>query len=177
MRDRPFPPQTEDPIVTVTDELLAHNAEYVASFDQGDLPLAPAKKLAVVACMDARLNPYAVLGLKDGDAHVIRNAGGVVTDDVIRSLAVTQRLAGTEEIIVIHHTDCAMHKVTDAEFKAGLQDVLGVEPTWTAETTGHPDADLRDAIACITASPFIPHTEHVRGFIYDVKTGALREVA
>jgi carbonic anhydrase len=162
--------------MSVTDELLANNAAYAASFDKGDLPLPPARKTAVVACMDARLNVYGALGLKEGDAHVIRNAGGVVTDDQIRSLAISQRLLGTEEIILIHHTDCGMQTFTDDEFKRGIQDEVGIKPTWSAESFGDIDEDVRQSIARITASPFIPHRDQVRGFVYDVATGRLREV-
>jgi carbonic anhydrase len=162
--------------MSVTDELLANNAAYAASFDKGDLPLPPGRRTAVVACMDARLNVYGALGLKEGDAHVIRNAGGVVTDDQIRSLAISQRLLGTEEIILIHHTDCGMQTFTDDEFKRGIQDEVGIKPAWSAESFGDIDEDVRQSIARITASPFIPHRDQVRGFVYDVTTGRLREV-
>jgi carbonic anhydrase len=163
--------------MTVTDELLANNEAYVASFDKGDLPLPPAKKLAVVACMDARLNPYGILGLQEGDAHVIRNAGGVVTDDEIRSLAISQRLLGTEAIILIHHTDCGMLTFRDDDFKRQIQDDTGIKPEWAAEAFEDLDEDVRQSIARIKASPFIPRTDDVRGFVYEVETGKLREVA
>jgi carbonic anhydrase len=162
--------------MSVTDELLANNAAYAASFDKGDLPLPPGRRTAVVACMDARLNVYGALGLQEGDAHVIRNAGGVVTEDQIRSLAISQRLLGTEEIILIHHTDCGMQTFTDDEFKRGIQDEVGIKPAWSAESFGDIDEDVRQSIARITASPFIPHRDRVRGFVYDVTTGRLREV-
>ena len=162
--------------MSVTDSLLANNAAYVASFDKGDLPLPPAKKVAVVACMDARLNVYGALGLQEGDAHVIRNAGGVVTDDEIRSLAISQRLLGTEEIILIHHTDCGMLTFNDDEFKRAIQDEVGIKPEWAAEAFSDLDEDVRQSIARIKASPFLPHKDSVRGFVYDVNTGALREV-
>ena len=162
--------------MTVTDELLANNEAYASSFDKGDLPLPPAKKVAVLACMDARLNPYGVLGLKEGDAHVIRNAGGVVTDDEIRSLAISQRLLGTEEIILVHHTDCGMLTFTDDEFKSQIQEETGIKPAWAAEAFGDLDEDVRQSIARIKASPFIPDKHSVRGFVYDVSTGKLREV-
>jgi carbonic anhydrase len=163
--------------MSTTDELL-HNAEaYAERFDKGDLPLPPARKLAVLACMDARLNPYAILGLQEGDAHVIRNAGGVVTDDEIRSLAISQRLLGTEEIILIHHTDCGMLTFTDDEFKRSIQDEVGIKPEWAVETFGDLDEDVRQSVARIKASPFIPRKDSVRGFVYDVETGRLREVA
>jgi carbonic anhydrase len=163
--------------MSVTDELLANNAKYAASFDKGDLPLPPGKKVAIVACMDARLNPYGVLGLHEGDAHVIRNAGGVVTDDEIRSLAISQRLLGTEEIILIHHTDCGMLTFTDDDFKRQVQDDTGIKPEWAAEAFGDLDEDVRQSIARVKASPFIPRKDSVRGFVYEVETGRLREVS
>jgi carbonic anhydrase len=163
--------------MSVTDELLANNEKYVASFDKGDLPLPPGKKIAIVACMDARLNPYGALGLQEGDAHVIRNAGGVVTDDEIRSLAISQRLLGTEEIILIHHTDCGMLTFTDDDFKRQVQDDTGIKPEWAAEAFGDLDEDVRQSIARIKASPFIPRKDSVRGFVYEVETGKLREVS
>jgi carbonic anhydrase len=142
--------------MSVTDELLANNEAYAAAFDKGSLPLPPGKKLAVVACMDARLNVYGALGLAEGDAHVIRNAGGVVTDDGIRSLAISQRLLGTEEIILIHHTDCGMLTFTDDEFKASVQEETGIKPEWAAEAFSDLETDVRQSIARIKASPFIP---------------------
>jgi carbonic anhydrase len=162
--------------VSVTDELLANNEAYAASFDKGDLPLPPAKKLAVVACMDARLNVYGILGLKEGEAHIIRNAGGVITDDEIRSLAISQRLLGTEEIILIHHTDCGMLTFTDDAFKAQIQEETGIKPEWAAEAFPLLDGDVLQSIARIKASPFIPRKDSVRGFVYEVETGRLREV-
>jgi carbonic anhydrase len=162
--------------MSTTDELLANAAAYAATFDKGDLPLPPARKIAVLACMDARLNPYGLLGLQEGDAHVIRNAGGVVTDDEIRSLAISQRLLGTEEIILIHHTDCGMLTFTDDEFKRSVQDDVGIKPEWAAEAFPDLDEDVRQSIARIKASPFIPH-KNVRGFVYDVHSGGLREVS
>jgi len=162
--------------MSVTDELLSNAQQYAANFDKGDLPLPPARKVAVLACMDARLNPYALLGLEEGDAHVIRNAGGVVTDDEIRSLAISQRLLGTEEIILIHHTDCGMLTFTDDEFKRSVQDDTGIKPEWAAEAFSDLDEDVRQSIARIQASPFIPRKDSVRGFVYEVETGRLREV-
>jgi carbonic anhydrase len=163
--------------MSTTDDLLRNNEAYAASFDKGDLPLPPAKKLAVVACMDARLNPYGMLGLQEGDAHVIRNAGGVVTDDEIRSLAISQRLLGTEEIILIHHTDCGMLTFTDDAFKRAVQDDVGIKPEWAAESFSDLDEDVRQSIARIKASPFIPKKDSIRGFVYEVETGRLREVS
>jgi carbonic anhydrase len=163
--------------VSVTDELLANNEKYVAEFGgKGELPLPPGKKVAVLACMDARLNVYGALGLAEGDAHVIRNAGGVVTDDEIRSLAISQRLLGTEEIILIHHTDCGMLTFTDDAFKRAIQDETGIKPEWAAEAFGDLEEDVRQSIARIKASPFIPR-KAVRGFVYEVETGRLREVS
>ena len=162
--------------MSVTDELLANNQRYAEGFS-GPLPLPPAKHVAVVACMDARLNVYGVLGLAEGDAHVIRNAGGVVTDDEIRSLTISQRLLGTGEIILIHHTDCGMLTFTDDEFKAGIHAETGIKPGWAAESFSDIEADVRQSIARIKASPFIPHTDAVRGFVYEVETGRLREVS
>ena len=162
--------------MSVTDELLANAARYAASFDKGDLPLPPARKVAVVACMDARLNPYGVLGLTEGDAHVIRNAGGVITADQLRSLAISQRLLGTEEIILIHHTDCGMLTFTDDQFKNDIQADTGLRPPWVAEAFGDIDEDVRQSIRRIKADPFIPRKDSVRGFVYDVATGGLREV-
>ena len=162
--------------MSVTDELIANNAAYVESFGSGDLPMPPGKRVAVVACMDARLNVYGALGLKEGDAHVIRNAGGVVTDDEIRSLAISQRLLGTEEIILIHHTDCGMLTFTDDEFKRGIQDDTGIKPEWAAESFADVDEDVRQSMARIQASPFIPLKGSVRGFVFDVADGSLREV-
>jgi carbonic anhydrase len=163
--------------MSTTDDLLTNNERYAASFDKGDLPLPPGKKLAVVACMDARLNVYGALGLQEGDAHVIRNAGGVVTDDEIRSLAISQRLLGTEEIILIHHTDCGMLTFTDDQFRAAIHADTGIKPEWAAESFDDLDGDVRQSIARIKASPFIPHKESVRGFVYDVESGRLREVS
>ena len=162
--------------MTVTDEYLANNTEYAASFS-GPLPLPPAKHVAIVACMDARLNVYAILGLKEGEAHVIRNAGGVITDDEIRSLAISQRLLGTSEIILIHHTDCGMLTFTDDGFKASIQEETGLKPAWSAEAFADLDTDVRQSIARSKASPFVPHTDQVRGFVFDVATGKLNEVS
>ena len=162
--------------MTVTDQLIANSGAYADRFDKGQLPMPPRLKVAVVACMDARLNPYGLLGLSEGDAHVIRNAGGVVTADEIRSLAISQRLLGTEEIILIHHTDCGMLTFTDDDFRQGIEKEVGIKPEWAAEAFSDVDADVRQSVARITASPFIPHRDAVRGFVYDVATGRLREV-
>src|SRR5947209_4997318 len=156
--------------------MLQNNETYAASFDKADLPLPPGRKVAVVACMDARLNVYGVLGLTEGDAHVIRNAGGVVTDDAIRSLAISQRLLGTEEIILIHHTGCGMLTFTDDDFRAAIEQDTGIRPEWAAEAFGDLEGDVRQSIARVKASPFIPRKDAVRGFVYQVETGRLREV-
>ena len=163
--------------MSTTDRLLENAKKYGEAFDKEDLPLPPAMKVAVVACMDARLNPQALLGLDEGDGHVIRNAGGVVTDDAIRSLALSQRLLGTEEIVLIHHTDCGMLTFSDDDFRRQVQDDVGVKPPWAAEAFPDLDEDVRQSIARINASPFIPRKESVRGFVYDVRDGSLREVS
>ncbi len=162
--------------MSTTDDVLRNAEQYASSFDKADLPMPPGRKLAVVACMDARLIPTKVLGLQEGDAHVIRNAGGVVTDDTIRSLAISQHKLGTEEIILIHHTDCGMLTFKDDDFREQLQDETGVKPAWAAESFSDLDRDLRQSIARIKASPFLPN-KNVRGFVYEVETGKLREVS
>ena len=162
--------------MTVTDELLANAGRYASTFDKGALPLPPARQIAIVACMDARLNLYGLLGLSEGDAHIIRNAGGIVTQDELRSLAISQRLLGTKEIVLIHHTDCGMLTFTDDAFRQQILDDTGVEPTWEPEAFTDLDADVRKSIARIHAEPSIPIKESVRGFVYDVTSGSLREV-
>ena len=162
--------------MSVTDELLANAERYAATFDKGDLPLPPARHIAIVACMDARLNPYGLLGLSEGDAHVIRNAGGVITANELRSLAISQRLLGTKEIILIHHTDCGMLTFTDDEFRAQILAETGIKPAWAPEAFDDLDTDVRQSIARIKAEPAIPLRDAVRGFVYDVATGTLREV-
>jgi carbonic anhydrase len=162
--------------MSVTNELLENNQRYAEQFEKGSLPLPPAKGVAVVACMDARLHVSKLLGLTEGDAHIIRNAGGVVTDDEIRSLAISQRLLGTREIILIHHTDCGMLTFKDDDFRHQIEEETGVRPEWAAEAFSDLDSDVRQNIARIKASPFIPHKDSVRGFVYEVETGRLREV-
>jgi carbonic anhydrase len=161
--------------MTVTDEYLRNNEDYAKTF-QGPLPLPPSKHVAVLACMDARLDVYRILGLKDGEAHVIRNAGGVVTDDAIRSLAISQRLLGTAEIILIHHTDCGMLTFTDDDFKRAIQDETGLKPEWAAEAFPDLEEDVRQSLRRIEASPFVTKHRSARGFIFDVATGKLTEV-
>jgi carbonic anhydrase len=158
------------------DELVANNEAYAERFDKADLPLPPARKIAIIACMDARVSPYALLGLREGDAHVIRNAGGVVTDDEIRSLAISQRLLGTEEIMLIHHTDCGMLTFNDDDFRNQIEEDTGIKPPWAAEAFSDLDQDIRQSLARIKSSPFVPNKDNVRGFVYDVETGRLREV-
>jgi carbonic anhydrase len=162
--------------VSATDDLLKNNEEYASGFDKGDLPIPPAKGIAVVACMDARLDVVSLLGLEVGDAHIIRNAGGVVTDDEIRSLAISQRLLGTTEIVLVHHTDCGMLTFTDDEFKRQIQDDTGIKPEWAAEAFSDLDEDVRQSIARVKSSPFLPNKDSVRGFVYEVESGRLREV-
>lgn len=162
--------------MSVTDELLKNAEAYADGFDKGDLPLPPGKPIAIVACMDARLVPSRLLGLEEGDAHIIRNAGGLVTDDEIRSLAISQRLLGTREIVLIHHTDCGMLTFTDADFRATLEQDTGSAPDWAPGSFTDLDADVRESLRRVRESPFIPHRDAVRGFVYDVKTGRLREV-
>ena len=163
-------------MMSVTDELLNNNAAYAASFEKGDLPLPPARGVAVVACMDARLDVHKILGLEEGDAHVIRNAGGVITDDEIRSLTISQRLLGTREIVLIHHTDCGMLTFSDDELKAQIHEEVGMKPHFSMESFSDLEEDVRQSVARIQTSPFIPHKESVRGFVYEVESGRLREV-
>ena len=162
--------------MSTTDELLRNNERYANSFDKGDLPTPPAKQIAIVTCMDARLSPYVMLGLTEGDAHVIRNAGGVITDDEIRSLMISQRLLGTREVMLIHHTDCGMLTFSDEELREQIQQEVGIKPHFPLETFADLEEDVRQSIKRIEASPFIPHKDSVRGFIYEVETGHLREV-
>jgi carbonic anhydrase len=162
--------------MSVTEELLHNNEAYAESFEKGDLPLPPARGVAVVACMDARLDVHKILGLEEGDAHVIRNAGGVITDDEVRSLTISQRLLGTREVILIHHTDCGMLTFSDEELKAQIHEEVGMKPHFSMESFSDLEEDVRQSIARIKASPFIPRKESVRGFIYEVETGRLREI-
>jgi carbonic anhydrase len=162
--------------MSVTDELLRNNADYAASFNSGDLPMPPGKGLAVVACMDARLNVYGALGLHEGDAHVIRNAGGVVSEDAIRSLVISQRLLGTREIVLIHHSDCGMLTFSDDEVKAAIEADTGLRPSFALEAFPDLERNVRQSIARIKANPFIPNKDRVRGFIFDVHSGVLKEV-
>lgn len=162
--------------MSTTDELLRNNKDYAAKFDKGHLPMPPGKKIAVIACMDARLDIYRMLGLSEGDAHVIRNAGGIVSEDVIRSLAISQWLLGTEEIILIHHTDCGMLTFRDHELSERLEEELGIRPPFSFDTFDDPAADVRQSMNRIQSSPFIPKKGAMRGFVFDVKSGRLNEV-
>ena len=168
MTDAPFQPNV--------DELLANNAAYVRQFADGDLALAPHRRLAVVACMDSRMDIFEMLGLAHGDAHVIRNAGGVVTDDVVRSLVLSQRLLGTREILLIHHTNCGLQTITEDAFKAELEAECGIKPWWALECFTDPYADVRQSINRLRQSPFVRHKDHISGFVYDVADGRLNAV-
>jgi carbonic anhydrase len=157
------------------DELLAHNSRYVETFADHDLALQPRRRLAIVACMDSRMDIFQMLGLEHGDAHIIRNAGGVVTDDVIRSLVLSQRLLGTVEILLLHHTDCGMQKVTGELLKDELEAETGVRPSWALESFKDPAQDVRQSIRRLRLNPFISHKDHIRGFVYQVEDGRLVE--
>jgi carbonic anhydrase len=158
------------------DELLANNREFAATLAERQLDVEPSRRLAIVACMDSRLDVFAALGLGDGEAHVLRNAGGVITDDVIRSLAVSQRRLGTREVMLIHHTDCGLEKITDDGFRAELEESTGLAPSFAIESFSDVDADVRQSIRRVRQSPFVPHRDAVRGFVYDVATHRLREI-
>jgi carbonic anhydrase len=163
--------------VSAADELVANNDRYARDFAKGDLPRAPRRRVAVVACMDARLDPARALGLEEGDAHVIRNAGGLITDDTLRSLAISQRRLGTEEIVLILHTDCGLLSFSDEDFKREIEAETGTQPGWIAETFADVDDGVRESIARVAASPFVPRKHSIRGFVYEVESGRLREVA
>lgn len=158
------------------DELLGLNAQFASSFADGDLQVSPTRRLAVVTCMDSRMDLFRLLGLEHGEAHVIRNAGGVVTDDVIRSLCLSQRALGTREIILIHHTNCGLHQVSEDSFKAELEAELGIKPWWALESFDDPYLDVRQSIQRLLLTPFVTHKDFIRGFVYDVRTGELHEV-
>ena len=163
--------------MTATDDALKNNAQYAEGFDKADLPLPPALNMAVVACMDARLDTHKLLGIQEGDAHVIRNAGGVVTDDVIRSLVISQRLLGTREVVLIHHTDCGMLTFRDDDVKDAILADTGLRPSFAMEAFGNLEGDVRQSIARIKANPFVPAKDQIRGFVYDCATGLLNEVS
>lgn len=167
---------TDQPFTPSADELLAHNEQYVATFADHDLALRPRRKLCIVACMDSRMDIFQMLGLAHGDAHVIRNAGGVVTDDVIRSLVLSQRRLGTREIILVHHTDCGLQTVTEDVLKAELEAEVGIKPWWALESFTDPYTDTRQSINRLLHSPFVLHKDHISGFVYDVADGRLHQV-
>jgi carbonic anhydrase len=160
-----------------TDRLLEDARSYAEGFDKADLEMPPSKRIAVLACMDARLVPSRILGLREGEAHIIRNAGGVVDDDAIRSLTISQNLLGTREIILIHHTDCDMLTFTDDELADKLEQETGQRPGWRAHAFSDVEQDVRDSIARLRESPFLPNKDSIRGFVFDVKTGELHEVS
>jgi carbonic anhydrase len=163
--------------VLSNDDLIRNAEAYASGFDRGRLERPPKRRLAVITCMDARINLFSLLGLREGDAHIIRNAGGVITEDEIRSLAISQRLMGTNEIILIHHTDCGMLAFDDVDFRAELEAETGVPVPWDTEAFSDLDLDVRKSIARIRDSPFVPHSDRLRGFVYEVETGVLREVS
>jgi len=165
------------PVVTIIDELLDNNRLHAEALAEIHLDLRPARALAIVTCMDSRLNVFAALGLEEGDAHVLRNAGGVITDDMIRSLAISQRLLGTREVMLIHHTDCGMQRLSDDGFRAELQADTGEAPSFAIESFTDLDAAVRQSILRVRRSVFLPHRDRVRGFVYDVDTHRLREVS
>lgn len=164
------------PFVPSAEELLGYNAAHATDFDDAELEVAPTRRLAIVACMDSRIDTFKILGLANGEAHIIRNAGGVITDDVIRSLCLSQRLLDTCEIILVHHTDCGLQKVNEHEFRAELEAELGVKPWWSLEAFSDPYRDVAQSIQRLYMTPFLPHKEHIRGFVYDVTDGLLHEV-
>ena len=166
-----------EPFTPNADQLITNNAGYAERFHDSDLQVAPQRNLAVVACMDSRMDLFQILGLANGEAHIIRNAGGVITDDVIRSLCLSQRFLGTREIVLLHHTDCGLSKVDENEFREELAAELGVKPWWSLEAFTDPDDDVRQSMQRLQMTPFIPHKGHIRGFVYEVESGRLREVA
>ena len=162
--------------MSVADEYVRNNEEYASTY-AGPLPVQPSRHAAIVACMDSRMKIFGLLGMGDGESHVIRNAGGVVTDDVIRSLAISQRLLGTTEIILIHHTDCGLQKITDDQFRREVEAETGIRPPWAVEAFTDPAADVRQSMNRLRTSPFVPHRDAIRGFVFDVATGRLNEVS
>ena len=167
---------SEDDFAPSTDELLENNRRYAVGFDSSHLHVNPKRQLAVVGCMDSRMDTFQILGLQHGEAHIIRNAGGVITDDVIRSLTLSQRFLGTREIVLLHHTDCGLMKVTEDTFKADLEAEIGIKPWWALESFSDPHADVLQSMRRLRATPFISYKDHIRGFVYNVETGVLEEV-
>lgn len=168
---------SETPFVPSADELIARNVEVARDFDDSALVAAPIRGLVVIACMDCRIDTYKVLGLGNGEAHIIRNAGGIISDDVIRSVCLSQRKLGTQEIILIHHTDCGLQQVDEADFRAELEAETGLKPRWSLENFSDPYADVAQSIQRLLLDPFLPKKDHIRGFVYDVTDGLLHEVA
>ena len=169
-------PSSENDFTPSTDELLENNRRYAVGFDDSHLQVNPKRQLAVVGCMDSRMDTFEILGLRHGEAHIIRNAGGVITDDVIRSLCLSQRFLGTREIVLLHHTDCGLMRVTEDSFKAELEAEIGIKPWWALESFTDPHADVLQSMRRLRATPFITHKDHIRGFVYNVETGLLEEV-
>ena len=165
-----------DAFAPSADDLVANNRAAAEGFDGADLQVAPTRQLAVVACMDSRMDIFKILGLGNGEAHIIRNAGGVITDDVVRSLCLSQRFLGTREVVLVHHTDCGLQKVKAEEFNAELEAELGVKPAWAIESFDDPYLDVRQSMHRLELSPFVFHKDHIRGFVYDVTDGLLHEV-
>ena len=172
----PGPTDTDPDYTPMADELVAGNAAYAETFADHDLQVSPTRNLAVVTCMDSRMDVFALLGLGHGEAHVIRNAGGVITDDVIRSLCLSQRYLGTREIVLVHHTDCGLQMVTEDQLKRELQDELGIKPWWAVESFADPYVDVVQSMRRLQLTPFVPHKDNIRGFVYDVTTGRINEV-
>jgi carbonic anhydrase len=166
---------TDAPFQPNADLLLAHNERYVQTFADSDLALKPKRQLAIVACMDSRMDIFQMLGLEHGDAHIIRNAGGVVTDDVIRSLVLSQRFLGTREILLVHHTNCGLQAIKEDEFKAEIEAEVGIKPWWALEAFTDPYTDTRQSINRLLQSPFVQYKDHIRGFVYDLADGRLHE--
>ncbi|MDH3756163.1 MAG: carbonic anhydrase, partial [Acidimicrobiia bacterium] len=167
---------TTDPFTPSAPELIARNADFAAGFDDADLQVSPTRQLAVVACMDSRMDIFGILGLGNGEAHVIRNAGGVITDDVIRSLCLSQRFLGTREILLLHHTDCGLQGVSEDVFKDEMEAEVGIKPSWALESFADPYADVRQSMRRLHLTPFVVHKAHIHGFVYDVTSGELHEV-
>ena len=165
-----------DPFEPNADELLGNNERYVEQYADGELQVSPMRNLAIVACMDSRMDVFEILGLGHGEAHVIRNAGGVITDDVVRSLCLSQRLLGTREVMLVHHTDCGLQQVREDDFRAELIEEIGVTPTWTLDAFSDPATDVRQSMLRLQLTPFVPHKDDIRGFVYDVTDGLLHEV-
>lgn len=169
-------PEPEVPFSPNAEDLLSGNASFAEHFDDATLEVQPTRHLTIVTCMDSRIDVFKVLGLENGEAHIIRNAGGVITDDVIRSLCLSQRFLGTQEIVLVHHTDCGLQHISEDEFKTKLESELGIKPWWALESFEDPYADVLQSMHRLHLTPFVEHKEYIRGFVYDVTTGKLNEV-